>query len=146
MSDELEQFEKRMKDQPMRQVPAEWRKEILLAAEKAQTARSRQPRAGRSWFSLFGYQLRSLLWPHPVAWGGLAAVWIFILAANVSMGDKAPATADKTLPLSPEAVAELKQQNQLLAELIGTGDTSAADRQKTFVPKPRSERVEIFRE
>jgi hypothetical protein len=143
MSDELKQFEKRVKDQPLRRVPAEWRSEILSAAEKAQAVR-RQPLAGRSLLSLFGDNLRSLLWPHPVAWGGLAAVWIFILAANVSMSDRAPAMADKTLPLSPEAIAELKQQKQLLAELMGTSDTSAADKQKIFVPKPRSERVEIF--
>jgi hypothetical protein len=146
MSDELKQFEKRMKDQPLRQVPVEWRSDILSAAAAAQTVRSGPRQAGRSWFSLFGYQIRSLLWPHPVAWAGLAAVWIFILAAHVSMSDKAPAMADKTSPLSQEAVAELKQENQLLAELMGTSDTSAADKQKTFVPKPRSERVEIFRE
>jgi hypothetical protein len=146
MSDELKQFEKRVKDQPLRQVPAGWRKEILAAVENAQSVCSRQPVAGRSLLSIFGYQLRSLLWPHPVAWGGLAVVWIFILAANVSMSDKTPAMADKTSPLSPETVAELKQQKQLLAEMMGTSDTSTADKQKTFVPKPRSERVEIFRE
>jgi len=147
MSDEFKQFEKRVKDQPLRHVPAEWRDEILSTVDKTQTARSRQPQAGRSFLSLFGFQLRSILWPHPVAWGGLAAVWIFIGAAHFSMRDQAPALAEKTSPLSPEAVAELKQQKQLLAELIGASDTSsAADKQKTFVPKPRSERVEIFRE
>jgi hypothetical protein len=144
MSDELKQFEGLLKVQPLREVPAEWRNEILSAAEKAQTVRSKPLQVRRSLFAFFGYQLRSLLWPHPVAWGGLAAVWIFILAAHVSMRDEAPAIAKKTLPLSPEVVAELKQQKQLLAELMGTGDSSAADRQKTFAPKPRSERVEFL--
>jgi hypothetical protein len=144
MSDELKQFERLLEGQPLRQAPAEWRKEILSAADAAQAVRNRQPLAGRSLLSHFGYQIRSLLWPHPVAWGGLAAVWVFILAAHVSMNDKAPPMAEKTSPLSPEAVAELKQQTELLAELMGTSDTSAADRQKPFVPKPRSERVEIF--
>lgn len=146
MSDELKHFEGLVKVQPLRGVPAEWRKEILSAADAAQNIRSRQPIASRSLLSLFGHQIRSLLWPHPVAWGGLAAVWIFICAAHFSMRDQAPAMAAKTSPLSPEAVAELKQQKQLLAELMGTADTSAADRQKTFVPKPRSERVEFLTE
>jgi hypothetical protein len=52
--------------------------------------------------------------------------------------------AKKTLPPSPEVVAELQQQHQLLAELLGANDVPAADRPKVFVPKPRSERVEIL--
>jgi hypothetical protein len=140
MSDELKQFEKLLEGQPLRQIPAEWRKEILSAADETQAVHRRQSISIRSLPSL----LRSLLWPHPVAWGGLAAVWLLILAANFSMRDEAPAVARKTLPPSPEAVAELKQQKQLLAELMGTSDTPAADRPKIFVPKPRSENTEIL--
>jgi hypothetical protein len=144
MSDELKQFEKLLESQPLRHVPSDWRKEILLAAEKAQTVQSKQPLAGHSLFALFGYHLRSLLWPHPVAWSGLAAIWVLIFAAHFSMLDEVPAVAEKTLPPSPEAVAELKQQKQLLAELMGTSDASAVDRPKIFVPKPRSENTEIL--
>jgi len=98
--------------------------------------------AGRGAFVLF-----SLLWPHPVAWGGLAAIWIFILAVNFSMRDQAPVMAEKTSPPSLEVAAELKQQQRLYAELIGitgTGDSSDADRPKVFIPKPRSERADIL--
>ncbi len=52
--------------------------------------------------------------------------------------------AKKVSPPSPEVVAELEQQHRLLAELMGTSDTPAADRQKIFVPKPRSECVGIL--
>jgi hypothetical protein len=142
MSDELKQFEKLLADQPLRQAPASWREEILGAAEKAVIVRSSPPQASRSLL----WHLRSLLWPHPVAWTGLAAVWIFILAAHFSMRDEAAASAlaEKTLPPSPEMVAELKQQTQFLAELMGTSDVPAADRQKIFVPKPRSESAGIL--
>jgi hypothetical protein len=143
MSDELKQFEKLLEGQSLRQVPAEWRNEILAAAGRARASRA-QTVVGESFFSVLDRRLASLLWPHPVAWAGLAAVWIFILAANVSMRDQTPVMAKKTLPPSPEVVAELQQQHQLLAELLGANDVPAADRPKVFVPKPRSERVEIL--
>jgi hypothetical protein len=144
MSDELEQFEKLLESQSLRQAPAEWRSEILSAASQARTAQKIQPAAGRSFLSILNHRLASLLWPHPVAWAGLAAVWIFVLAAHFAMSDDAPAIAEKTLPPSPEVVAELNQQKQLLAELMGTSDAREADQQKTFVPKPRSEATEMM--
>jgi len=36
MNDETEQFERRLSRQPLRQVPSEWRAEILAAARAAQ--------------------------------------------------------------------------------------------------------------
>lgn len=143
MNDEMEQFEKLLKRQPLQHVPAEWRKEILAAANGARTGRA-QTAVGESFFSVLNRRLASLLWPHPVAWGALAAVWIFILGANLSMRDPLPVMAKKVSPPSPEVVAELRQQHQLLAELLGANEAPAADRPKVFVPGPRSERVEIL--
>ncbi len=143
-NDETEQFEQRLKRQPLRQIPAEWRKEILSAAHKAQPARHSIAVTRVSFLSVLNRRIASLLWPHPVAWAGLAAVWIFILGVNVSLRDSAPVMAQKTPPPSPEMIAELRQQQRLLAELIGPGDVNIADRPKTFAPRPRSERVEIL--
>ncbi len=56
------------------------------------------------------------------------------------MRDKAPVRAEKSPPPSPEVIVELRQQQRMLAELIGPRDTSDADRSKSFVPQPRSER------
>ena len=42
-----------------------------------------------------------------------------------------------------EVIVELRQQQRLLAELIGPRDTRDADRSKSFVPQPRSERAEM---
>ena len=147
MNDETKQFEQLLKRQALRQAPAEWREEILTTANEALPAPSSRPVAGHSFFSILGRRLSSLLWPHPVAWGGLAAIWIFILAVNFSMRDQAPVMAEKTSPPSLEVAAELKQQQRLYAELIGitgTGDSSDADRPKVFIPKPRSERADIL--
>jgi hypothetical protein len=84
------------------------------------------------------------LWPHPRAWAGLAAVWILILAVDFSVRDKTPVMAEKAAPPSQEVIVELKQQQRMLAELIGARDTSDADRSKLWAPQPRSQCVEIL--
>lgn len=131
-------FEQKLQQQSLRQIPSEWRAEILSAAKHASRP---SPRA--SFLSTFNHQLSTLLWPHPKAWAGLAAVWILILAVNFSTRDKSPVMAEKAAPPSPEVVAELKQQQRMLAELIGSSQARDAESPK-FLPLPRSERLEIL--
>jgi hypothetical protein len=66
----------------------------------------------------------------------LAAVWIVILAVDFSVRDNSPRVAEKTVPPSPEVIAELRQQQRLLAELMGPREARDVDRPKP----PRSER------
>jgi hypothetical protein len=143
MSENTEQFEQRLKRRPLRQAPAEWREGILAAAAETQPVKLRGV-AHRSFVSMFYERLASVLWPHPVAWGGLAAVWILIFAVHFSIRDDEPALAEKVVPQSPEVIAQLQQQHRLLAELLGPNDLPEADRPKIFVPKPRSECMEIL--
>jgi len=133
----MDDFEQRLQRQPLRQIPVEWRGEILSAAKHASRP---VPRA--SFLSTFNFQLSTLLWPHPKAWAGLAAVWILIFAVNFSIRDKAPVMAEKAAPPSPEVIAELRQQQRMLAELIGSSQAREADLPR-FLPQPRSERVEV---
>jgi hypothetical protein len=144
MSEDTEQFEQRLKRQPLRQVPAGWRDEILAAARKVSPVKGPQPVVDHSFLSVLNRRLASLFWPHPVAWGGLAAVWILLFMVNFSLRDNVPALAEKTVLQSPVVVAQLKQQQRLLAELLGPNDLPEADRPKIFVPKPRSESMEIL--
>ena len=53
------------------------------------------------------------------------------------MRDKAPVVAEKSAP-SPEVIAELKQQQRLLVELIGAREKHDSEPQR-FFPRPRSE-------
>jgi len=137
----MNNFEQKLQRQALRQIPAEWREEILREGRRAAV-----PEIGdadtaslpnRSWLS-------NIFWPHPKAWAGLSAIWVFIFVLNFSIHDKAPVVAEKTSPPSPEVVAELKQQRLMLAELIGSTETRVTDRQKSYLPRPRSERVEIL--
>ncbi|MFZ0827111.1 MAG: hypothetical protein WAO02_06785 [Verrucomicrobiia bacterium] len=136
----IDDFEQKLQRQPMRQVPAGWRDEILAAA----TAR-RPPQVTRhSFLSTSNPQLSTLLWPHPKAWAGLAAVWVLILAVDFSLRDPSSRIAETFAPPSPEVMVELKKQQLLFAELVGSRGPLDADRQKIFPPKPRSERVAIL--
>jgi hypothetical protein len=84
------------------------------------------------------------LWPHPKAWAGLAAIWIFIFAVNFSMRDASPRTVVRSAPPSPEVMVELRKQQKLLAELIGPREEREADRAKTHAPRSRTQRGEIM--
>lgn len=129
-------FEQRLQRQPLRQVPAEWREEILTAAVTS-CHMSRVTR--HSFLSTLNAQLSTILWPHPVAWAGLTAIWIFIFTADFSTHENAPAVADKYLPPSADVIVEVRQQQRLLAEMMGSSQKSETAAPKVL-PSPRSER------
>jgi hypothetical protein len=142
MNDEMEQFEQRLRRQSVKKIPGEWRAEILAVARESQTIRHSSFVIRHSWLSTLNHKLSALLWPHPKAWAGLAAVWVCIFALNFSMRDKPATLATKASSLSsPEVMAELKQQQEMFAELIGPIELRVADRQRIFPSKPHSERI-----
>jgi hypothetical protein len=143
MNDGMDQFERRLSRQPVRQIPAGWREEILAAARNAAGANPAARVPSPSFLSTLNRQLSTILWPHPAAWAGLTAIWILILAVDFSIRDRSSVVTEKSVPPTPEVVAELRQQQRMLAELIGPRDTREADRSKTFVPQPRSEREDF---
>ncbi|HZF00598.1 MAG TPA: hypothetical protein VE344_01760 [Methylomirabilota bacterium] len=136
-------FEQKLQRQSLRRIPGDWRGEILQEgracspSEPCGAVPRPRPTLNWSWLS-------TIFWPHPKAWAGLAAIWIFIFAVNFSVRDKSPMIAEKISPPSPEMIVELKQQQRLFAELIGANDLRDADRQKLFFPRPRTERAEIL--
>jgi hypothetical protein len=133
-------FEQKLQRQPLRPVPAEWREEILAQASRGAKAERR----AQKWFwpSFLVPRLSTILWPHPAAWAGLAAIWIFVFAVDFSMRDRAPAVEPKFSPPPAEVIVEVRQQQRLLAELIGPRDVREADRSRSLAPRPRSEFVE----
>jgi hypothetical protein len=138
------EFEQCLRRQPLKPLPGEWRADILAAAREAQAIRHSSFVIRHSWLSTLNSQLSTLLWPHPKAWAGLAAVWLVIFALNFSMRERPPGLVMRASPPSPEAMVELRQQQKMLAELIGPAELGVANRQRVLFPKPRSERVEIL--
>ena len=85
---------------------------------------------------------RELILPCRRTWTALAAVWVALFIFNVSQRDKAELAARKLPPPSPEAILAWRQQERLLAELIGPSAPGDAEQRKTFLPKPRTEIAE----
>jgi hypothetical protein len=143
MKDEFKEFERRVSNQPLKQVPGEWRAEIL-AAVAADANRRHEVSREFTFAATVGSWLSTILWPHPKAWAGLATVWMLILALNLSMHERGPVPEAKAAAPTQAVMAELRQQHKLYAELIGTTDPRDADRQPLLRPRPRSERAEAL--
>jgi hypothetical protein len=87
---------------------------------------------------------QELVWPCRRTWAGLAAVWVALLIFNVSQRDPSELAARKLPPPSSEAIMAWRQQERLLADLIGSPGTGDAERRKIFLPKPRTENTEFL--
>lgn len=92
----------------IRRLPAAWREEILSAcAAEARPAASRSTRRLRDW-----------LWPHPAAWGALAAVWTVLIAVEWSERASRPARSgdDSTMATAPFRPEESPEFAAFLAD------------------------------
>ena len=140
-----DEFEKRLQRQPLRQVPVECRKEVLSAARQASLP-EHAPRTTHhaphspSLLSTLNSQLSTFLWPHPTAWAGLAAVWLVILGLNLATRETTPLMAKRASPVSPQIFMAFREQERLLAELLGPRQAPVAEPRKAVLPRPRSER------
>ena len=137
-------FESRLQRQSLRQLPSDWRRDILAAARETQAPVHPSRIMHHSWLSTLNSQLSTLFWPHPKAWAALAALWIFICILNVSMQESSPKTIALAVAPSPEVIVQLRKQQRMFAELVGAREPAVADQRKSFSPRPRSERAEIL--
>jgi hypothetical protein len=127
----MSEFEKQLKSQSFREIPEQWREEILRAA-KAEV----QANAGvvRSWW-------RDLLWPCPQAWAALAGVWAVVLILNFSSGEAPTIAKAKPVSISPEMYMALQEQRRFYIELIGEPPAKVAEPPH----RPRAEmKIETF--
>ena len=138
------EFEKKLRRQPVKEIPGDWRAEILSAARAAQATPHASLVTQHGWLSTLNSQLSTLFWPHPKAWAGLAAVWVCIVALNFSTRDTSVMLAEKVSPPSAEVIVELRKQQKLYAELMGANEPREADRPKDATARPRTQRVEIL--
>lgn len=125
-------FEERLRQQPIRSVPAGWRKDILAAA-------TQQPSA------TFGLWLRQLFWPHPTAWAALAAAWMLILGLDFfsSEADQAPQqAASYDTPAQRLVLAEQRRLwLELTAPVPADGEAAIFPPRRPEETRPRSEQI-----
>jgi len=86
---------------------------------------------------------RELILPKPQAWAGVAALWVVIFAFKLSTQDTSPVASKKTA-MSPEVVAELKQQKAFFGELAGLPQLPEIRPSQAILPRPRSARSPEF--
>ena len=87
------------------------------------------------WKRLFG--------PNPLAWAGLAAVWLVLLAVN--RDPSAPKTTDHASQPSESAVAEIVRENRRqMAELLNFDEPQAAPTPRNELHPKRSQRRTDF--
>lgn len=112
-------FENQLRRQPMRQVPAPWRAQILAVTQPA-------PAAWRRWFQ-----------PWPQAWATLGAAWLLIFALHLATpNDAAPAD---NYPVMAESTILLQERTMIMAQLLNAAEADEPPPALPAEPKPRSE-------
>ena len=103
-------FERQLRAQPIRPLPPAWRGEILPQGNKVHSM---------VW-------LRELLWPDPVAWAALAAIWLVILGANLI---EPPAVRVQAAEVdSREQRLAVAERRQLWLEMMEPAPAAVASR------------------
>ncbi|HVR35828.1 MAG TPA: hypothetical protein VMS21_08255 [Methylomirabilota bacterium] len=79
-----------------------------------------------------------LIQPARRAWTGMACVWLVILVVNMALRESPPDSAHAG-PLTPEAIQVLKEQERMMAELIGEDRRPRVEAVEPTRPEPRGE-------
>jgi hypothetical protein len=135
--------------QPLRQVPAPWREEILAAARaEADGLRRKGNRKltlaatdrGADW--TIAAAVAQGFAPSRWAWGALAAVWVVIAVLRFGARDTTAVLAEEPAARPVELRMAMEQHRRLLAELIGQIGPPESEPAAPVAPEPRSARRE----
>ncbi len=137
-------FEERLHRQAPREIPASWREGILSAARNSTPSAYPPHPAHHRLLATVRHFLSTARPPQRAAWGSLAAIWVGILALNISARDDSPRSHSSRpyTSVSPDTLQALKEQQLLLAELVGRPEPRKVEHRKPAAPGPRSQRRE----
>ena len=102
----MNEFERRLAQQPLRQVPPNWRRDVL--AHAAQPGRVARVRA-----AILGW-----LWPSPLAWASLVLIWL-ALAAVFTVAERNEPDIGFASSVTPTgAHVDVAQEDEVAASLL----------------------------
>ena len=135
---EPETFENRLARQPLLNVPAAWRDEILSAAEAARPRVAARPTAEKEADWAVGWHL--VFARFPLAWASLAALWIVLVGINLML--PSPFVRLPTIELGGLAALEVNTLNPTIppAGLRPPTQTAPAHVPPDAPARPRSKR------
>lgn len=138
-------FEQRLRNQPLRQVPAEWRAEILSGSQAAAGSDGERPlKLEWAGFEVLRARVLCLFWPSPKVWLGLASIWLLLAGVNRAILHSTQTLAGSGPPASA-SLAAWKERERILTELIPPLETPALEAPRPAKPLPRSELTRFHR-
>ncbi len=137
-------FEERLHRQAPREIPASWREGILIAARNSTPSAYPPHPAHHRLLATVRHFLSTARPPQRAAWGSLVAIWIVIIALNISARDDSPTshTSRSYASASPDTLEALREQQLLFAELVGRPEPRIVEPRQPATPGPRSQRRE----
>jgi hypothetical protein len=134
------EFENKLKRQPLRQIPRDWREDILRTAQENASAavKRREPVLIRAILIAW----RELIQPFRYTWSGMAALWVvfWMVNARLEISDS-PTRSTIGASAASQSIRLFEEQRQALAELTGRSDPAPAEPPRESRSKPRSERM-----
>jgi hypothetical protein len=119
------------------------RDEVIAGLNREKTkAPNPLPSFAACWLGGSNKLWRELIFPCRRIWAGLAAAWVLIFLVNFSIRDHSPTVMAKAPALE---MMSFREQQRLLNELLADRSPPAdSERPKPFLPRSRSERIEIL--
>jgi len=138
-------LETRMRQVPLRSLPAEWRSQILSSLDTPEPAAQPRPvtRRGSALRGLAAWFQRALC-PTPLGWSAVATAWVCIVLLNTS-GPRSRAGTSPAPHASPQAqLRAIRNQSSELTRILANS-TDAVIAPPRRIDGPRSESPTLFR-
>lgn len=117
--------------EPDKSLQMRWANAVAMAGAPKSVRKISLALAFRVWWG-------ELIWPARRVWAGFAAVWLVLLAVNLTDSEEGRSASVASATPPKEVVLALKQQRQLLTELLFSAPPEPAEPPRR-APQPRSE-------